>query len=329
MAFEILAKLGLNATGFQSGLKRAESAGTAFSNSLKTRIAGAFSVAAVATFTKSVIAAADKIGDLADQTGLAVDQIQELTAMAGKSGLEFPVFQQFIEKLRDARREAMDGKKEFESIFSQVGIDAEELATITDPGELLQRFARGFAKFNEEGRNAIASAIGGTRAGGKLSSTIAAIGRGETSGELKFTERQVAQASKIDNAAASLWRQTKVAVFNLFSNPYPKDYLENIKKEVEAKRALAELNKRDPLKTGQVFQPFVKQPQPEDEAKQEEQQAPDPRRQFQQDINALQRIGAEIIGAEGNVWERRQLDVQMKMERHLNDIRNRGDTAFP
>ena len=323
MAFEILARLGLNATGFQSGMRQAESASTAFASKLKT----AFSVAAVGAFAKSIINAADRIGDLTDQTGLAVDQIQELIAIAGKSGLEFTVLQQFIERLREARREAIGGKKDFESIFSQVGIDLEELSGMKDPGELLQRFSRGFSQFNEESRNAIATAIGGTRAGPKLSSTLKDIGSGTTSGELKFTKSEVDAASQADEFFKSMGRQIKVGVFRLFQSPEGPAIDPRYQQAISTAAQDAVKEAVEPIKQAaeKVFQPPINAPAPEKEK--EGASAPSPR-EFRQDVNALQRIGAEVVGNGGEQLERRQLEIQMKMEQHLKDIKNNQDSTY-
>ena len=330
MAFEILARLGLNATGFQSGLKRAESSGAAFAKTIKTQLAGAFTAAAAVQFVRSVHGAMDALGDLSDQSGLTVKDLQEFQAVAGKSGLDVNPLIQFIEKLREARREAQAGKPEMRDLFNQLNIDPTKLDALDDAGNLFRSFASEFAKFDQNSQNAIAQAIGGTRAGGRLSSTIKAIGQGAKSGEIQFSDTEVKAAGEIDNAVKSAGRQAKVAYAKFLSTPFSgilggafalfkQKAKEEAIKEFQAPKE--DLRRFIPLPAAE------KQPEPKDEK--EAESLPEPQRQFQQDVNALQRIGAEIIGAEGNVWERRQLDVQMKMERHLNDIRNRGDTAFP
>lgn len=333
MAFEILARLGLNSTGFHSGMKRAESAGVAFSNTLKSRLAGAFSIAAVGAFTKSIINAADRLGDLSDQSQLTTDSIQELQAIAGKRGLEVETLIQFIEKLKEARREALAGKKDIEGVFSQVGIDLEELATARDPGELFKKFAKGFAEFDEESRNAIAQAIGGTRAGGKLSSTIAAVGAGEQGGEIKFGAEDISAASKYSDAFKSAGREVqaffgkmiswadKAKEAALFMVKTPDEVFRELQGKIQ-NEAAAEKAK------GKLFQPFIQQPKAEKEAEiAAAAEAATPSR-FTQDLSALQRIGEQILGGGGNNIQRDQLMELREIKRGVKEL-NSGTTSFP
>jgi hypothetical protein len=317
MAFEILARLGLNATGFQSGMKRAESAGTQFARNLRNQVAGAFGVAAVTQFTRSVFNAADAIGDLRDQTNLTTKDIQEFQAIAGKSGLEITTLTQFIEKLREARREAQQGKEEFRSVFNQMGIDPTRLDALSDPGDLLRSFAAEFAKFDEQSRNAIATTIGGTRAGGRLSSTLVDIGRGAKSGEIQFSDSDVRTAAQVDNFVASMGRQVKVGYAKFLQSDFGgllglfyRKAAEKSKQE--ERQAIIEAKAAEP--TLKAFVP----PIPAAKAEKEE-AARDAAAlvfdTFRPELSSLQRIGAQIDSAPLDI-QRRQLEKLDKIEQH-------------
>ena len=77
----ILVKLGLDASGFQTGLKRSESAaiqfGTAVQSRLKGYLAGLFSVGMVTAYTKSVIEWADKMQDLSEDFKISTEVLQQ------------------------------------------------------------------------------------------------------------------------------------------------------------------------------------------------------------------------------------------------------------
>lgn len=333
MAFEILARLGLNATGFHSGLKRAESSGVQFANTLKRQIAGAFTAGAAVQFVRSVHQAMDALGDLSDQSGLTTKDIQEFQAIAGKSGLDVAPLVQFTEKLREARREAQAGKADMRHLFNSMNIDPTRLDALSDPGELLRTFAAEFSKFDEESRNALAQQIGGAKIGGRLSSTLTAIGRGEKSGEIQFSESDVKAAGNIDNFAKSMARQSKVAYAKFLETPFSGLLgfgFQVFKRKAEAE-ARKEFQKPAPA-PGELrtFTPAPPAPDKEKEPEPEpaERDLPSPSR-FQQDVSALQRIGEQILGPNKNQVEQQQLAVQRLMEKHLADLKNANSNTFP
>lgn len=129
-----MARLGLDATGFEKNMSRADSQVTRFGSrtlgQLKGQLAAAFSVAAVTQFGRAVLNHADRIGDLAEQYNLTTDAVQELMAMAGKTGVEFEKFGNLILKIAQLRERALapgaagDGVR---SQFAQFGIGADKL----------------------------------------------------------------------------------------------------------------------------------------------------------------------------------------------------------
>lgn len=127
----ILTSIGLDATGFEAGAKRVESAvsrmGGAVNSKLKGAIAGAFSVGAVAGFTKMTADAANRIQDLADQFELTTDQVQELDFAAKQVGSSFDDVGTKLDKLAASRKDAIDGNEALAISFTNLGVNILDL----------------------------------------------------------------------------------------------------------------------------------------------------------------------------------------------------------
>jgi len=132
MAFmSILARLGLDSSGFQAGVKEAESAakglGKSISSELKGQLAKAFSVTAVVTAGKAVMDYADKIGNMSDRLGLSTDELQRFDYAARQSGSSLETFQGVFEKLSVAREEALEGNEQMVESFARLGVSMDDL----------------------------------------------------------------------------------------------------------------------------------------------------------------------------------------------------------
>ena len=148
--FSLIAKLGLDTSSFELGAKRAESATTAMGNKikkdLKGRLAGLFTVGAIAAWTKHVIDAADNIGDLAEQTGESTDNIQKLQALAGRSGVEVTKYTQGLLKMGEARNAALSGDEKSILLLEKFGLTLADLKGKASNLELLTRVGEVFSK---------------------------------------------------------------------------------------------------------------------------------------------------------------------------------------
>jgi hypothetical protein len=126
-------RLGLDTTQFKSGLQTAQSAGHKFARDIKREIGGniaqVFTVGAVTAFTKSVIDAADEVGDLADQLNITTDDVQKLQILANQTGVSFDSMASAINKVNEARQKAMAGPGTERSAFSFLGIG---MSTLSD-----------------------------------------------------------------------------------------------------------------------------------------------------------------------------------------------------
>jgi hypothetical protein len=77
----IFVRLGLDASGYQTGLKRAESMTTAWGRTIASNLKGylgaAFSIGVVTSATRSVLRWADSLQDLSDDLGISTSTLQE------------------------------------------------------------------------------------------------------------------------------------------------------------------------------------------------------------------------------------------------------------
>lgn len=177
MAFEILARLGLNATGFQSGLKRAESSGVAFSNAIKSRLASAFSVSAVVAFGKSLTSELSKISDQAEQTRISIRGVQRIQNILSSGGLEFADITPLVSNLEKSADAAASGKSEFREladIFEQMGLAASSFSLL-EPEQQLLNFSKALQDFSEKDQARILRSVVGVKAGPKMAAALAQI----------------------------------------------------------------------------------------------------------------------------------------------------------
>jgi hypothetical protein len=127
----LLVKLGLDASAFEMGVKRAQSVGEKFGNSFKSavtsKLAGALSVAAIGAFTKNVIQAADQISDLSEQLNLTTDQVQRLQILAGETGVTFDKFGSVLSKFEQIRLKATSGDEDAIKTLKALGFTTEQL----------------------------------------------------------------------------------------------------------------------------------------------------------------------------------------------------------
>lgn len=134
MAFlSILARFGMDATGFKAGIKQVESASKGLSrdlnSNLKGAIAGAFGTAAIVAAGKATLDYAGQIADLSDRLGVSTDALQEFDFAARLTGTNLETVTGFLEKLSVSREEALQGNDELRESFARLGVSLEDLRT--------------------------------------------------------------------------------------------------------------------------------------------------------------------------------------------------------
>ena len=123
----LVAKLGLDSTGFEQGINKASKQASSFGASLKASLAAAFSVAAVAAFVRNLGETVGRIKDLSEQFGVTTEEIQNVDFALKQSGMAFEDFGQAMAKMGQARRDAVEGNLELRATFEKYGLTVEKL----------------------------------------------------------------------------------------------------------------------------------------------------------------------------------------------------------
>lgn len=194
----LLVKLGVDSTAFEMGLKRAQGLGDRFGSGFKSavvsKLGAALSIAAVATFAKSVVEAADNISDLSEQLNLTTDQIQRLQILSGETGVSFDKLTSVLGKFEQARLKATSGDQDAINTLQTLGLTMKDL---NDPQiSTLQGAIRIAEAFKNSGRSAEATAAMTEIYGLKLKNAAAALSDYSTT-----LDRKIISKSDVDTLA--------------------------------------------------------------------------------------------------------------------------------
>ena len=125
--FSLIAKLGLDGTAYESGLKRASSMTDKFRSTVGSQLGGALSVAAIGAFTSKVIETVDAIGDLSEQLNISTDDVQRLQVLAGQTGVSFEAMAKSITAVSQERLKAIEEGGKAREYFRTLGFSVAEL----------------------------------------------------------------------------------------------------------------------------------------------------------------------------------------------------------
>src|SRR5213593_3021241 len=130
--FSLIAKLGLDKTGFDAGLNDAQKKAGQFGAGLKSLLAAAFSIAAITAYTRSVIEYASQIKNASLRTCASTDAIQTLGHAAKLSGVEFETMVRAFKDLSKAREEAiLDPHSRQAQVFEALGLSVKKLKELS------------------------------------------------------------------------------------------------------------------------------------------------------------------------------------------------------
>jgi hypothetical protein len=212
--FNILARMMLDTSDVEAGVKRAESSVKGFAGNLgrdlKGAIAGAFTVGAVTSFTKSVIDAADRIGDLAEQFQITNEEVQKLEILASRTGVPLEKMGQALIKLSEVRRKASAGDKDSVGLLGSFGISQDQASNSAVSNlQLLTNISEEYAKqagsFDSQAR---AADLLGT----KMESVLRAMRGINELGPIDIiSDADIKALGEANDAIDELIRQSKVA----------------------------------------------------------------------------------------------------------------------
>jgi hypothetical protein len=143
--FSFLAKLGLDTTDFQAGVKRAQSSATGLgkgiadglkreNDSIKGALAGMFTVSAARSYFGDLKNIVGEIKDMSELLGVSTDEVQRLQRAAEGSGQSFKVVVSALQKIEQMRAEALTGDERSTRIFGMLGINPE-----SSPMDIMQK----------------------------------------------------------------------------------------------------------------------------------------------------------------------------------------------
>ncbi len=132
--FQLIGRLGLDTSGFESGLKRAESATDKFTGNLVAKLgagaAAAFAIAAVKNMVSDLHDAAIEVDHLGKRFELTHTEVQQLQKATGRLGLEFESVAGSIGRIAKARALASAGGDQGDKalgMFGQLGINSADV----------------------------------------------------------------------------------------------------------------------------------------------------------------------------------------------------------
>jgi len=169
VALKLVGEISLDGSGFSRGLNRAQSEASKFASSglgsIKSAIAGAFSVGAIVALTKKTIDYAGHITDLADRLHVGTDYLQQMQYVLKQNGGSVDDLTQVFEKLGAARMAALGGNAAAQGAFQKLGVGMSDLKT-KGTSEILDNIAGQFKKLgnNDEIKSAFKQ-VGGRGAG--------------------------------------------------------------------------------------------------------------------------------------------------------------------
>lgn len=132
--FTFLAKLGLDTTDFQTGIKRAQSSASGLgkgiseslkreNDSIKGALAGMFTVSAAKSYFGDLKNIVDEIKDMSELLGVSTDEVQRLQKASAEAGQNFGSVVTAFQRIEQMRAQAMTGDKRAVGIFALLGID--------------------------------------------------------------------------------------------------------------------------------------------------------------------------------------------------------------
>lgn len=141
--FSLLAKLGLDGTAFETGLKRSQSMAKGIGREISGSIAGMFAVDKIAEFGMKAIETAGKLNDLSTRLGVSVEFLQEMQYAAEQSGASLDDVAGAVEKISIARMKALAGDQATIENFAKMGVSMQQIKDLGGEG-LFKAFGKQF-----------------------------------------------------------------------------------------------------------------------------------------------------------------------------------------
>ena len=132
--FSLIAKLGLDGTAFETGLKKSQSMAKGIGREVSGAIAGMFAVDKIISFGMRAIETAGKLNDLSSQLGVSSEFLQEMQYAAEQSGSSLDDVAGAVEKISIARMKALAGDQATIDNFAAMGVSMQQIKELGAEG---------------------------------------------------------------------------------------------------------------------------------------------------------------------------------------------------
>lgn len=139
--FKVQGRLGLDGAGFFSTLNQARGAVSSFGGML----AGAFSIGAITSFSKSILDLAGNLNDVSDALNLNVEFLQRFKNSAAKSGGSLGDIEKFLFESQKSRQAAITNPAGAEAgAFKTLGFSAQDVSKLS-PQKFIEKLIEAFS----------------------------------------------------------------------------------------------------------------------------------------------------------------------------------------
>lgn len=153
---DLVARLGLDQSDFETGLAKAKTGVKEFAGALsgmKGALTAAFAGAVVKHLAEDVLETASNLSRLSKQTGIGVEELQRLDHVAKKSGTDLNAMSDAFSKLAIAMGKALKGDVDTREAFEDLGITIKDIQSLS-PEELFIKMADAVKDSNDPVRTA-------------------------------------------------------------------------------------------------------------------------------------------------------------------------------
>lgn len=154
MAGNVRVNITADGSGFNRTMSSIENRVSSFGSSLKSKLAGAFSVAAVGAFARSMSSYAGAMKDASARLDMTRDKIQALQLISEDAGVNFANLEGMLDRINDVKNAAMEGDIKAMNIFDKIGLTGVEVEAM-DSLELLQEIAKIMTRLSPTERKAL------------------------------------------------------------------------------------------------------------------------------------------------------------------------------
>jgi hypothetical protein len=129
-----MAELGLDGSGFASGLHRAQGLAEGAAHSIGHALIGMVGIGTAAVAIEKTVESAKGLVDASERLGIGVENIQVLKKAAADAGAEFETLEKTFERIDVARRKALTpgvANQGARQSFAALGVGAEQLRSMT------------------------------------------------------------------------------------------------------------------------------------------------------------------------------------------------------